>query len=79
MCGVARGYLAAPNVYQTEAAMINNQEHFWNIDLVELFKDWFSQISLFLLMAVTFFGIGLPLFIAILVLWYLAGFPSLSF
>ncbi len=55
------------------------EEHFWDVDLVVLFKDWFAQIGLFLLMTVTFLGIGLPLFISILVLWYLAGFPSISF
>jgi hypothetical protein len=65
---------------QTETAMNKKyEEHFWDVDLIVLFKDWFSQIGLFLLMAVTFIGIGLPLFISILVLWYLAGFPSFSF
>jgi hypothetical protein len=78
-CGAAAAFGPHPSL-QTETAMNKKyEEHFWDIDLVVLFKDWFSQIGLFLLMAVTFIGIGLPLFISILVLWYLAGFPSFSF
>ena len=56
---------------------MKRQEHFWNVDLLELCKDWFSQVGTFLMTALTFFGIALPVLISIFVLWYLAGFPRL--
>jgi len=58
--------------------MKRRDEQFWNADLLVVFKDWLSQIGTFFLTALTFIGIALPVLIAIFVLWYLAGFPRLS-
>lgn len=55
------------------------EEHFWNVDLIELFRDWFSQFGIFLLTALGFLGMAMPVLIAAFVLWYLAGFPPLIF
>ena len=47
------------------------QERFWNVDLVELFKTWFSDMGVFLLTAITFVGMAIPVLIPMLILWYL--------
>ena len=62
-----------------EALDMKRQEHFWDVDLRVLFKEWLSQLWTFVLTLITFLGIALPVLISILVLWYLAGFPRLTF
>lgn len=54
-------------------------EHFWNVDLIELSRDWLSQIWTFLMTALTFVVLALPVIISAFVLWYLAGFPRMTF
>ena len=54
------------------------QERFWNVDLRVVFKDWLSQFGTFFMTALAFVGMSLPVLIALFVLWYLAGFPRLS-
>ena len=56
---------------------MKRQEHFWNVDLIAIYRSWLSQIWVFLLTGLTFIGIALPVLISGLVLWYLAGFPPL--
>jgi uncharacterized membrane protein YbaN (DUF454 family) len=58
--------------------MKRQEQHFWNVDLREVFKDWLSQIWTFLLTALTFIGIALPVLISAFILWYLAGFPRIT-
>lgn len=57
---------------------MKHEERFWNQDLRLLLKDWLSQLGTFFLTVLTFLGIGLPVLLSMLVLWYLAGFPRLS-
>jgi hypothetical protein len=57
---------------------MKRQEHFWDVDLRILFKEWLSQLWTFVLTLITFLGIGLPVRISTFVLWYLAGFPRLT-
>ncbi|MCA3237222.1 MAG: hypothetical protein ACK5RC_11005 [Curvibacter sp.] len=57
---------------------MKRQEHFWDVDLRILFKEWLSQLWTFVLTLITFLGIGLPVLISTFVLWYLAGFPRLT-
>ncbi len=57
---------------------MRREERFWNVDLRVAFKVWLSQLGTFFLTVLTFLGIGLPVLISIFVLWYLAGFPRLS-
>jgi hypothetical protein len=47
------------------------QQRFWEIDLVELVKTWVSDIGVFLLTALTFVGLAIPVIIPTLILWYL--------
>ena len=47
------------------------QQHFWDVDLVELFKTWIADMGVFLLTAVTFVGLAIPVIIPTLILWYL--------
>jgi len=47
------------------------QQNFWDVDLIELLKLWISDISTFLLTALTFVGLSLPVLIPTLILWYL--------
>ena len=49
------------------------KQSFWNIDLIELFKLWLSDISTFLMTALMFLALSLPVIIAGLILWYLAS------
>jgi hypothetical protein len=47
------------------------KQHFWNVDLLELFRMWISDIGTFLLTALLFVGLALPVIIPSLILWYL--------
>lgn len=47
------------------------KERFWNVDLIELFRDWLRDISTFLLTGLMFVGLSLPVVLSALVLWYL--------
>lgn len=58
---------------------MKRDEHFWNIDLIELFRDWLSQVGVVLLTALGFFAMAIPVLIASFILWWLAGFPSINF
>ena len=42
---------------------MKRQEHFWNVDLRVVFKEWLSQLWTFFLTLLTFLGIGLPVLI----------------
>ena len=44
---------------------------FWDVDLVELFKLWLSDISTFLMTLVMFLALSLPVVIPGLILWLL--------
>lgn len=47
------------------------KQRFWNIDLIELFKLWGSDMSTFLMTALMFVGLSLPVLIPALIMWYL--------
>ena len=57
---------------------MKRQERFWNVDLIKASKSWLSQLGTFLMTALTFAGIALPVLIPAFIMWYLAGFPRLS-
>lgn len=46
-------------------------QRFWNVDLIELFKLWLSDMGTFLMTALMFVALSLPVIIPMLVLWYL--------
>jgi len=46
-------------------------QRFWNVDLIELFKLWGSDLSTFLMTALMFVGLSLPVVIPALIMWYL--------
>ena len=47
------------------------QQHFWDVDLIELGKRWLDDMGTFLLTALTFVGLAMPVLIPTLILWYL--------
>lgn len=47
------------------------KQNFWDVDLIELFKLWFSDITTFLMTLLMFVGLSLPVVIPGLILWYL--------
>lgn len=47
------------------------EQRFWDVDLVELFRIWISDTGTFLLTALTFVGLAIPVIIPTLILWYL--------
>jgi len=49
------------------------QPNFWDVDLSELFKRWIDDMGTFLLTALTFAGLALPVLIPTLILWYLSS------
>lgn len=49
------------------------EERFWNVDLGLLLKIWFDDMGTFLLTALTFAGLSLPVVIPTLILWYLSA------
>jgi hypothetical protein len=46
-------------------------QRFWNVDLIELFKLWISDLSTFFMTLVMFVGLSLPVVIPALIMWYL--------
>lgn len=56
---------------------MKRQERFWNVDLLEVSKEWLSQLKTFLLTALTFIAMALPVLIPGFIMWYLAGFPRI--
>jgi hypothetical protein len=51
--------------------MKQQQQRFWNVDLIELFRVWIADMGTFLLTALTFVGLAIPVIIPTLILWYL--------
>ena len=49
------------------------QDRFWNLDLGVLLKTWLDDMGTFLLTALTFVGLALPVIIPTLILWFLAS------
>ena len=47
------------------------KERFWNVDVRTLLRWWWEDISTFVLTALTFVGLALPVIIPTLILWYL--------
>jgi len=52
---------------------MRQEENFWDIDLVELLRSWIDDMGLFLLTALTFVGLALPVLIPTLILWFLSS------
>jgi hypothetical protein len=48
-------------------------QRFWNVDLIELFKLWSSDLSTFFMTLVMFIGLSLPVVIPALIMWYLTS------
>lgn len=47
------------------------KQSFWEVDLIDLLKQWISDISTFLMTLLMFVGLSLPVVISGLILWYL--------
>lgn len=47
------------------------KQNFWEVDLIALFKYWLSDILAFLMTALMFVGLSLPVVIPGLIMWYL--------
>ncbi len=52
---------------------MKQEQHFWDVDLIELFRVWIDDLGTFLLTLVTFVGLSLPVLIPTLILWYLSS------
>ncbi len=52
---------------------MKQQQNFWDVDLVALFRVWVDDMGTFLLTALTFAGLSLPVVIPTLILWYLSS------
>jgi len=52
---------------------MKQQQRFWDVDLIELAKIWLDDMRTFLLTALTFVGLALPVLIPTLILWYLVS------
>ena len=48
-------------------------QSFWNVDLGVLFKMWIDDMGTFLMTALTFVGLSLPVVIPTLILWFLSS------
>ena len=47
------------------------KQNFWNVDLLELFRLWISDMGTFLMTTLMFVGLSMPVVIPALILWYL--------
>ena len=52
---------------------MKQQQHFWEVDLIELVKRWAEDMKTFLLTVLLFLGLSLPVVIPTLILWYLVS------
>ena len=52
---------------------MKQEQNFWDVDLIELFRVWIDDLGTFLLTLVTFVGLSLPVLIPTLILWYLSS------
>lgn len=50
---------------------MQKKQSFWQVDLIELFKLWLSDISTFLMTLLMFVGLSMPVVIAGLIMWYM--------
>jgi len=57
---------------------MKQQERFWNVDLIKASKAWLSQLGTLLMTALTFAAMALPVLIPAFIMWYMAGFPRIS-
>ena len=48
---------------------MREDKNFWEVDLVELAKHWFADLSTFLRTALLFIALSLPVVLSALVLW----------
>lgn len=46
-------------------------QRFWRVDLIDLFEEWGSDMSTFLMTALMFIGLALPVIVPGLIMWYL--------
>jgi hypothetical protein len=53
---------------------MRKEEHFWEVDLFELAKLWFSDLSTFLRTTLMFIALSLPVVFSALVLWAIQWF-----
>ena len=56
---------------------MKRQERFWNVDLLVVTLEWLSQLKTFLITALTFLAMAIPVLIPAFIMWYLAGFPRI--
>jgi len=47
------------------------KQRFWQVDLIELFKQWFMEMKVFLMTGLMFMVLSLPVVIPALIMWYL--------
>lgn len=47
------------------------KQRFWNVDLFELLRLWISDMGTFLMTALMFVALSLPVVIPALIMWYL--------
>lgn len=47
------------------------KQRFWQVDLIELLKQWFMEIKVFLMTGLMFMVLSLPVVIPALIMWYL--------
>ncbi len=47
------------------------KQSIWEVDLIELLRMWMSDMSTFLMTALMFAGLSLPVVIPALIMWYL--------
>lgn len=52
---------------------VEMKQRFWDVDLVELFRIWIDDMGTFLLTALTFMALALPVIIPTLILWFLSS------
>lgn len=48
-------------------------QRFWRVDLIDLVREWASDMSTFLRTALMFVVLSLPVIIPMLILWYLSA------
>jgi hypothetical protein len=57
---------------------MKKEQSIWDVNLIELARDWLRQLIIFFETGLTFIVMAMPVLISAFIIWYLAGFPRLG-
>lgn len=50
-----------------------DRQRFWNVDLIELFRQWADDMAVFFMTALMFLALSMPVVVPALIMWFLTA------